>query len=1268
MFGVFGLKDSQSRILLIVFLALSNFLYVPQAHSVSDTIEANVPATFAIADFLNGSPGDYQLNGFSVSGPSDRNLLVGISFEGISTGDYLSLNSDSVTPSYGYSTGADTLSHFTQITFVGKRDDINLNLANGFYFHSSAGVWSDQFKIWLSVTEDVPGLAYYPRDNHYYKVGHFMPGVGETPTVSTTDYAFCPGFDENGDGANPEYVSNYTEIETLTSLDIGSPNCTWSEANRLAKLGSLKGRPGYLANITTQGENDFLQSKLKGALNVWIGGTDGGSDGSSAYSTSSNLADYFANSDLPNGYSNGTEGLWHFYDGPEKGKIFWRLKKNVGDSTIDWRNWASTRERAYWGAGTNSNVTDSNQQVLIFSNWANSEPNNNSSISFNSDHSNNCLGGASAGCLQDGEDNVVFNWNNPDGKWNDLNGYEPTVPFYGYVVEYGDSTPFSDSSRSASTLILPTAGSNPSVLTQEILMVNDTATVLYGTLDAGNKGGSGFFCYGISSNLNDCTRVNASPSLTSPNVVESITASIYGLTPNTKYFYRAIVKFGSLESYGAIKSFDTTNCFELYYLANGQRVAKFNSSSECIWIKPQYVDSVTVVAIAGGGGGGSAQVGGGGGAGEYLVLEDYLIADSVTVRVGAGGAGGAGGTGCPNNVGSNGGNTFISDLILSGGGGGGSNPCGPPSPPLSGGSSGGSAGADLESVTATQTAGGLGNHGGIGVNGHGYPGGGGGGSQSPGQDGSFDALYGYGGNGGMGFARNLIGTTEIFGGGGGGASDNYGGLGGGALISGTPVRCGGHGYGTTAGQAQTSAAGGYGCGGGGGSDHSGGGSGSRGVVFIQYLIPTYAITYVAPNKTSGSVPTQDSTIAGLQITVSSIGDLSRVNHTFRGWSFNDHIYNAGDVLTVTGNINLVAVWTENSTGGSGSSGSGSTTTSPEAKVPGITWTPSVMVEGDAIGDQQLNAVFSVPGNALYSLSRGFKPDPGNLQLTVTFTPEDKATYMVLSTTRTIEVSPKPKPTPSPTPTISPSPSASATPAALPKPTVTPKPTTVKVSELKQIGTIYFNNNEYFLDAKDRSSLVEISALVKSSKFETVIIQGNTDIKQGVDNYWLSKARAEAVSKYLASLTNGPFYNRVWYASKHPIAVGLDKKSLALNRRVEIYAQVTVEKPTVAVTGAPQVPVSRGFDSISFNRNEYFLDATDRKSLVETVQSMAKLGCTQVYLKGSHDKTKSSVNAYIGANRVNAVKKFMAGLLPSLKFSIEPEFVSADRVVQIRCTN
>jgi hypothetical protein len=112
----------------------------------------------------------------------------------------------------------------------------------------------------------------------------------------------------------------------------------------------------------------------------------------------------------------------------------------------------------------------------------------------------------------------------------------------------------------------------------------------------------------------------------------------------------------------------------------------------------------------------------------------------------------------------------------------------------------------------------------------------------------------------------------------------------------------------------------------------------------------------------------------------------------------------------------------------------------------------------------------------------------------------------------------------------------------------------------------------------------------------------------------------------------------------------------------------VEKPVVAASNTPKSSVPTSYDSISFNRNESFLDAGDRKSLVSTVQNMAKLGCNHVYLKGSHDQTKSSVNAYIGTDRVNAVKKFMAGLLPTLKFTFEPEVVSSDRVVRIRCSN
>jgi uncharacterized repeat protein (TIGR02543 family) len=402
----------------------------------------------------------------------------------------------------------------------------------------------------------------------------------------------------------------------------------------------------------------------------------------------------------------------------------------------------------------------------------------------------------------------------------------------------------------------------------------------------------------------------------------------------------------------------------------------------------------------------------------------------------------------------------------------------------------------------------------------------------------------------------------------------------------------------------------------------------------------------------------------------------RSGYTFKGWFVST---SGGSALVspyspgTTSDLTLYAQWIQDLPPSGDGGGSGGVSSSPppsiatpEANVPGINWTPLKMIEGDSLGDDQLNATFSVPGNATYSLSRGFKPEVGSFTLTVTFTPNDRTSYMVLSTTRTIEVSAKPMPAPSQTSLPSPTPKSSATPSPLPTPVT--KPETVKISQLKKIGTIYFNNNEYFLDAKDRSALKEISRIIQEARYPTVIIQGNTDIKQGVDNFWLSKARAEAVSNYLTNLNTGSLYNRVWYASKRPVAVGLDKKSLALNRRVEIYAQVTIEKLKTEMQATPQIAVVKTYAPISFNRNESFLDAEDRNSLIKTVQSMAKLGCTRVYLQGSHDRTKSAVNAYIGANRVNAVRKFMAGLYPTLKFDLEPEVVSAKREVKIRCTS
>ena len=152
--------------LLIQSLTISPVLAV-------DPISAVVPNNTNLSGFLLGSPGTYQLNGFSITGPVATDFLVGISLENAPTGDYLSLTTTGLTASYGYTSGTDTLSHFTQITFVGQDAAIIDNLRDGFFYHSENGSWNNQITISLTITEDVPGVAYYPHDNHYYRVGLF---------------------------------------------------------------------------------------------------------------------------------------------------------------------------------------------------------------------------------------------------------------------------------------------------------------------------------------------------------------------------------------------------------------------------------------------------------------------------------------------------------------------------------------------------------------------------------------------------------------------------------------------------------------------------------------------------------------------------------------------------------------------------------------------------------------------------------------------------------------------------------------------------------------------------------------------------------------------------------------------------------------------------------------------------------------------------------------------------------------------------------------
>ena len=87
---------------------------------------------------------------------------------------------------------------------------------------------------------------------------------------------------------------------------------TWPEAKAAAEASTLYGLSGYLATITSQAENDFLDSKV--GQDTWIGGSD-----SSTYTSNSHPV---------------TEGTWEWVSGPDNGNTFF-CQTAVGSKADD---------------------------------------------------------------------------------------------------------------------------------------------------------------------------------------------------------------------------------------------------------------------------------------------------------------------------------------------------------------------------------------------------------------------------------------------------------------------------------------------------------------------------------------------------------------------------------------------------------------------------------------------------------------------------------------------------------------------------------------------------------------------------------------------------------------------------------------------------------------------------------------------------------------------------------------------------------------------
>lgn len=269
---------------------------------------------------------------------------------------------------------------------------------------------------------------------------------------------------------------------------------------------------------------------------------------------------------------------------------------------------------------------------------------------------------------------------------------------------------------------------------------------------------------------------------------------------------------------------------------------------------PAGVSNVEVLVVGGGGGGGAALSysgagAGGGGAGGLVHRSSFAVTGATSVVVGSGGTAATSG----NTSGSNGVNSTFGTLVaLGGGGGAGGNAQG-----NSGGSGGGSRGA--VGGTATQPGSGSGGFGFRGGNHDASPGGaaatGGGGAGAAGQN-KTGASGEAGGNGGVGLAYNITGTTLFYaGGGGGGASQNDGAVGAGGN--------GGGGAGGRNDTAPTIGTANTGGGGGGGNNSRAGANGGSGVVIVRYAAPSLSITQQPSSTADSSVTFAQSSIVRL---------------------------------------------------------------------------------------------------------------------------------------------------------------------------------------------------------------------------------------------------------------------------------------------------------------------------------------------------------------------------------------------------------------------
>jgi len=256
------------------------------------------------ANTVNADAGNFVVNWAN----NTDNLLVSLSLE-YQNGATLSFPiTTGLTRNYGYS----SWTNVTSIVFYGTRDNINVALAG---MTISMGIIKTAVKINIEVSQYDSSYVYNPVNKHFYK---FISGA-----------------------------------ITYTNAKAGA-----------ASQPSFKGKTPYLATITSQAENDFINNNLS-YTNIWVAMSDAA-----------------------------TEGRWVYDAGPEANTNFWNT--SVAGVT-------NTTYTSYASSGT----TVSGQ----YSNWCSGEPNN----SDGSRNGEDCVVAKSGGATC---------WNDlADGNTSSVSGY-----------------------------------------------------------------------------------------------------------------------------------------------------------------------------------------------------------------------------------------------------------------------------------------------------------------------------------------------------------------------------------------------------------------------------------------------------------------------------------------------------------------------------------------------------------------------------------------------------------------------------------------------------------------------------------------------------------------------------------------------------------------------------------------------------------------------------------------------------------------------------